>query len=118
MFNVCSFRASLGEACNADTTFVDSLEAFGGGQDDPVSVSIGGYQYKSEQFSGLLRRVNHLKPKAPSYFCLYFCLLNFEIYNNNSSLVVDNLKTVYCICIICLFPGWRFLIGYVVVDCC
>ncbi|XP_056169102.1 ADP-ribosylation factor GTPase-activating protein AGD2-like isoform X3 [Syzygium oleosum] len=36
------FMASLGEACNADTTFVDSLEAFGGGQDDPVSVSIGG----------------------------------------------------------------------------
>lgn len=36
------FVASLGEACNADTTFADSLEAFGGGQDDPVSVSIGG----------------------------------------------------------------------------
>ncbi|XP_048139871.1 ADP-ribosylation factor GTPase-activating protein AGD2-like isoform X2 [Rhodamnia argentea] len=36
------FMASLGEACIADTTFADSLEAFGGGQDDPVSVSIGG----------------------------------------------------------------------------
>lgn len=34
--------AALGEACNGDTTFADSLEAFGGGLDDPVSVSIGG----------------------------------------------------------------------------
>ncbi|OAY39121.1 ADP-ribosylation factor GTPase-activating protein AGD4 isoform X2 [Manihot esculenta] len=33
---------SLGDACSADNTFADSLEAFGGGQDDPVSVSIGG----------------------------------------------------------------------------
>lgn len=32
----------LGEACNADVVFAESLEAFGGGQDDPVSVSIGG----------------------------------------------------------------------------
>ncbi|CAL5430203.1 unnamed protein product [Camellia sinensis] len=32
---------TLGEACNGDTSFADSLEAFGGGQDDPVSVSIG-----------------------------------------------------------------------------
>ncbi|XP_065870153.1 ADP-ribosylation factor GTPase-activating protein AGD4-like isoform X1 [Euphorbia lathyris] len=36
------FMASLGEASSADTSFADSLEAFGGGQDDPVSVSIGG----------------------------------------------------------------------------
>ena len=36
-------REALGEACNGDTAFADSLEAFGGGQDDPVSVSIGGY---------------------------------------------------------------------------
>ncbi|XP_034201248.1 ADP-ribosylation factor GTPase-activating protein AGD2-like isoform X4 [Prunus dulcis] len=36
------FMAALGEACNGDTTFADSLEAFGGGLDDPVSVSIGG----------------------------------------------------------------------------
>ncbi|KAJ8759370.1 hypothetical protein K2173_006890 [Erythroxylum novogranatense] len=36
------FLAVLGEACNVDTTFADSLELFGGGQDDPVSVSIGG----------------------------------------------------------------------------
>lgn len=35
-------RESLGEACNGDTAFADSLEAFGGGQDDPISVSIGG----------------------------------------------------------------------------
>ncbi|GMY17980.1 ADP-ribosylation factor GTPase-activating protein AGD4-like isoform X1 [Fagus crenata] len=36
------FMEALGEACIGDTTFADSLEAFGGGQDDPVSVSIGG----------------------------------------------------------------------------
>ncbi|XP_057477534.1 ADP-ribosylation factor GTPase-activating protein AGD4-like isoform X2 [Actinidia eriantha] len=36
------FMEALGEACNGDTAFADSLEAFGGGQDDPVSVSIGG----------------------------------------------------------------------------
>ncbi|XP_021811314.1 ADP-ribosylation factor GTPase-activating protein AGD2-like isoform X1 [Prunus avium] len=36
------FMAALGESCNGDTTFADSLEAFGGGLDDPVSVSIGG----------------------------------------------------------------------------
>lgn len=34
--------AALGEACIGDETFADSLEAFGGGLDDPVSVSIGG----------------------------------------------------------------------------
>ncbi|XP_007045558.2 PREDICTED: ADP-ribosylation factor GTPase-activating protein AGD4 [Theobroma cacao] len=36
------FMAALGEAYNGETSFADSLEAFGGGQDDPVSVSIGG----------------------------------------------------------------------------
>ena len=40
---VLSFhRTALGEACNGDTVFADSLEAFGGGTDDPVSVSVGG----------------------------------------------------------------------------
>ncbi|KAK0574521.1 hypothetical protein LWI29_024917 [Acer saccharum] len=36
------FTDALGVACSGDTSFADSLEAFGGGQDDPVSVSIGG----------------------------------------------------------------------------
>lgn len=36
------FMTGLGEACNGDTAFADSLEGFGGGQDDPVSMSIGG----------------------------------------------------------------------------
>ncbi|KAL5554486.1 hypothetical protein UlMin_041887 [Ulmus minor] len=36
------FMAALEEACNGDTVFADSLEAFGGGLDDPVSVAIGG----------------------------------------------------------------------------
>ncbi|CAL1381260.1 unnamed protein product [Linum trigynum] len=36
------FMTALGEACSADTVLADSLEAFGGGQDDPISVSIGG----------------------------------------------------------------------------
>ncbi|KAL4570029.1 hypothetical protein LXL04_025678 [Taraxacum kok-saghyz] len=36
------YMDGLGEACNMDLIFADSVEAFGGGQDDPVSVSIGG----------------------------------------------------------------------------
>ncbi|CAH1414769.1 unnamed protein product [Lactuca virosa] len=36
------YMDGLGEACNMDLLFADSVEAFGGGQDDPVSVSIGG----------------------------------------------------------------------------
>ncbi|KAJ4710370.1 ADP-ribosylation factor GTPase-activating protein [Melia azedarach] len=36
------FTEALGIASSGDTAFADSLEAFGGGQDDPVSVSIGG----------------------------------------------------------------------------
>ncbi|KAI4385824.1 hypothetical protein MLD38_003817 [Melastoma candidum] len=36
------FLNSLGESCKGDAAFADSLEAFGGGLDDPVSVSIGG----------------------------------------------------------------------------
>ena len=35
-------RTALGEAYNGELAFADSLEIFGGGQDDPVSVSIGG----------------------------------------------------------------------------
>ncbi|XP_057456605.1 ADP-ribosylation factor GTPase-activating protein AGD4-like isoform X2 [Lotus japonicus] len=36
------FMTVLGEAYNGETAFADLLEEFGGGQDDPVSVSIGG----------------------------------------------------------------------------
>lgn len=36
------FMSALGDACSGDTDFADSLEAFGGGHDDPVSLSIGG----------------------------------------------------------------------------
>ncbi|KAK1408755.1 hypothetical protein QVD17_40782 [Tagetes erecta] len=36
------YMDGLGEACNVDFIFADALEAFGGGQDDPVSSSIGG----------------------------------------------------------------------------
>ncbi|XP_040374009.1 ADP-ribosylation factor GTPase-activating protein AGD4 isoform X2 [Rosa chinensis] len=43
LFKGCKkFMAALGEACNGDTTFADSLEAFGGDLDDPISVAIGG----------------------------------------------------------------------------
>ncbi|XWS69500.1 hypothetical protein CRYUN_Cryun04dG0184400 [Craigia yunnanensis] len=38
------FMSALGEAYNGENSFADSLEAFGGGQDDPISVSIGGSQ--------------------------------------------------------------------------
>ncbi|XP_062172675.1 ADP-ribosylation factor GTPase-activating protein AGD4-like isoform X2 [Alnus glutinosa] len=34
--------AALGEAFNGESAFADSLEAFGGGLDDPISTSIGG----------------------------------------------------------------------------
>lgn len=36
------FVEALGESCNGDIVFAESLEAFGGGLDDPISVSIGG----------------------------------------------------------------------------
>ncbi|XP_059655216.1 ADP-ribosylation factor GTPase-activating protein AGD4-like isoform X2 [Cornus florida] len=36
------FMETIGEACNGDTSFAETLEAFGGGEDDPISVSIGG----------------------------------------------------------------------------
>ncbi|XP_020214374.1 ADP-ribosylation factor GTPase-activating protein AGD4 [Cajanus cajan] len=36
------FMTALGDAYNGEIAFADSLEIFGGGQDDPVSVSIGG----------------------------------------------------------------------------
>ncbi|XP_074273488.1 ADP-ribosylation factor GTPase-activating protein AGD2-like [Silene latifolia] len=36
------FVASLTEACNGDTIFADALESFGGGQEDPLSLSMGG----------------------------------------------------------------------------
>ncbi|KAI3501954.1 hypothetical protein L1887_29983 [Cichorium endivia] len=36
------YMDGLGEARNMDLLFADSVEAFGGGLDDPVSVSIGG----------------------------------------------------------------------------
>ncbi|CAI8604528.1 unnamed protein product [Vicia faba] len=37
-----SGQTALGEAHNGENAFADSLEAFGGGYDDPVSVSVGG----------------------------------------------------------------------------
>ncbi|KAE9620297.1 putative Arf GTPase activating protein [Lupinus albus] len=43
LFKGCKkFMTALGEEYNGEISFADSLEAFGGGQDDPVSVSIGG----------------------------------------------------------------------------
>lgn len=36
------YVAALGEACDADIAFANSLEDFGGGRDDPVSVAVGG----------------------------------------------------------------------------
>ncbi|KAK2435052.1 ADP-ribosylation factor GTPase-activating protein AGD4 [Trifolium repens] len=43
LFKGCKkFMTALGEGYNGELAFADSLEAFGGGHDDPVSVSIGG----------------------------------------------------------------------------
>ncbi|XWS64069.1 hypothetical protein CRYUN_Cryun06bG0155500 [Craigia yunnanensis] len=36
------FMTALGEAYTGENSFAESLEAFGGGRDDPISVSIGG----------------------------------------------------------------------------
>ncbi|GAA0145532.1 hypothetical protein LIER_05707 [Lithospermum erythrorhizon] len=36
------YMQAIEEAYNGDNIFAESLESFGGGQDDPVSVSIGG----------------------------------------------------------------------------
>ncbi|KAM7484801.1 hypothetical protein LguiA_000810 [Lonicera macranthoides] len=36
------YMEALGEACQGDNVFADSLEAFAGDQDDPVGVSVGG----------------------------------------------------------------------------
>ncbi|AQK53788.1 ADP-ribosylation factor GTPase-activating protein AGD2 [Zea mays] len=40
--NYLSFRGSLDEAYAGDLSFADSLQAFGAGLDDPISVAIGG----------------------------------------------------------------------------
>lgn len=45
--NNLSFRGSLDEAYTGDLSFADSLQAFGAGLDDPVSVAIGGYYNKA-----------------------------------------------------------------------
>jgi hypothetical protein len=42
--NYLSFRGSLDEAYAGDLSFADSLQAFGAGLDDPISVAIGGQQ--------------------------------------------------------------------------
>lgn len=36
------YRGALGEASTGVSAFADSLEEFGAGHDDPISVSIGG----------------------------------------------------------------------------
>ncbi|CAL0304294.1 unnamed protein product [Lupinus luteus] len=43
LFKGCKkFMEALGEAYNGEVSFADSLEVFGSGQDDPVSLSVGG----------------------------------------------------------------------------
>lgn len=46
-------RTSLGGAYDGDIAFADSLEAFGAGHDDPMSVAIGGWP-KLSDFSFLM----------------------------------------------------------------
>lgn len=47
------FRGVLGEASTGVSAFADSLEEFGAGHDDPVSVSIGGCGFIFILFSPL-----------------------------------------------------------------
>ncbi|XP_076890544.1 ADP-ribosylation factor GTPase-activating protein AGD4-like isoform X2 [Bidens hawaiensis] len=71
------YMDGLGEGCNVDLIFADALEAFGGGQDDPISVSIGGPIMSKfvnafreiETFKELLRsQVEHLLVDRLSLF--------------------------------------------------
>ncbi|KAF5754220.1 putative Arf GTPase activating protein [Helianthus annuus] len=71
------YMDGLGEACSMDLMFAEVLEAFGGGQDDPVSVSIGGPIMSKfvtafreiETFKELLRsQVEHLLVDRLSLF--------------------------------------------------
>jgi hypothetical protein len=64
--NNLSFRGSLDEAYAGDLSFADSLQAFGAGLDDPVSVAIGGYFSKTLMYlllnsvlSSYLHLANH-----------------------------------------------------------
>ncbi|XP_010533930.1 PREDICTED: ADP-ribosylation factor GTPase-activating protein AGD4 [Tarenaya hassleriana] len=56
---VKKFMGALGEASTGDTAFADSLEAFGAGHDDPVSVSIGGPVIS--KFINILRELGSYK---------------------------------------------------------
>lgn len=51
--NDLSFRGSLDEAYAGDLSFADSLQAFGAGLDDPISVAIGGYYNKALMYLSL-----------------------------------------------------------------
>ncbi|KAL8254213.1 hypothetical protein R6Q59_032434 [Mikania micrantha] len=53
------YMDGLGEACSMDFIFADALEAFGGGQDDPVSSSIGGPLMS--KFVGAFREIETFK---------------------------------------------------------
>lgn len=61
LYSFCS--EALGEAYNGENCFADSLEAFGAGQDDPLSVSVGGsrrvFLFKLFNYKFLLIVVNN-----------------------------------------------------------
>lgn len=72
--NSLTFRGSLDEGFAGDLSFADALEAFGAGQDDPVSVAIGGYFIKALMF--LLVNfvlVSHLYLANPLSLSLFNC---------------------------------------------
>lgn len=62
--SVCFNREALGEACNVDNIFAEALEAFAGGQDDLISVSVGGkfYMYYSLRYVFYVLIWNERKP--------------------------------------------------------
>ena len=86
LFFLESFRGSLDEAYAGDLSFADSLQAFGAGLDDPVSVAIGGYFSKA----------------------LMYLLLNSVL---SSYLHLAN-QTLYCFQFLIILASFLCIIGY------
>ncbi|KAK8965962.1 ADP-ribosylation factor GTPase-activating protein AGD2 [Platanthera guangdongensis] len=60
---------SVGEAYDGDFTFAESLEAFGAGQDDPLSVAIGGFQFFLPISASVFPSLSRIVFFPPSLFC-------------------------------------------------
>ncbi|GKA72431.1 ADP-ribosylation factor GTPase-activating protein AGD4-like protein isoform X1 [Tanacetum coccineum] len=86
------YMDGLGEACNMDYIFADALEAFGGGQDDPTSVSIGGPIMS--KFVSAFREIETFKELLSASIMNISQLndCNFVLYFQVEHLLVDRLS--------------------------